>query len=156
MDRIDEIRRLREQGLTIRQIAERTGIPRSTVHKLLKTLGTGQAEAVVSLGQLMNKDIQVSSEPGTKVEPEVDKHKPFLQEFSKPVGMDLLLKLEELDKQLKVITSLVVLHLMDDHNIDLNTRMFCCICPDSLMEYAERQAGWQGFICKQCGWEFPL
>ncbi len=37
MDEKQEIRALREQGLTIRDIAERTNIPKSTVHKILQS-----------------------------------------------------------------------------------------------------------------------
>ncbi len=35
MNKIDEVRALRQKGLTIREIAQRTGVPRSTVHKWL-------------------------------------------------------------------------------------------------------------------------
>lgn len=35
MDKFDEIKRLRKEGLTIRAIAQRTDVPRSTVHKSL-------------------------------------------------------------------------------------------------------------------------
>lgn len=35
MNEFDRIKRLRKEGLTIREIAQRTGIPRSTVHKWL-------------------------------------------------------------------------------------------------------------------------
>ena len=53
MDKILQIKTLRKQGLTIREIAERTGIPRSTIHKMLE-------------------NVQVKGEPETEVEPEVD------------------------------------------------------------------------------------
>ena len=37
MDKNDEIRALREQGCTIREISQKTDVPRSTVHNILKS-----------------------------------------------------------------------------------------------------------------------
>lgn len=37
MDKKYEIRTLREQGCTIRDISQKTGVPRSTVHSILKS-----------------------------------------------------------------------------------------------------------------------
>ena len=37
MDKKEEIKALREQGCTIRDISQITGIPRSTVHRILKS-----------------------------------------------------------------------------------------------------------------------
>ena len=37
MDKTDEILRLKRQGLTIRDISNETGIPRSTVHKIIRS-----------------------------------------------------------------------------------------------------------------------
>lgn len=36
MDKRHKVRNLRQEGLTIREIAQKTGIPKSTVHKLLQ------------------------------------------------------------------------------------------------------------------------
>jgi hypothetical protein len=38
-NRIIEVRNLKKQGLTIREISQRTGIPKSTVHNLLGSSG---------------------------------------------------------------------------------------------------------------------
>lgn len=44
MDKKDEIIALREQGCTIRDISQKTGVPRSTVHNILKSSQEQQQE----------------------------------------------------------------------------------------------------------------
>lgn len=39
MDKTDEIIEMRKQGLTFRDISQKTGIPRSTVHNIIKKRG---------------------------------------------------------------------------------------------------------------------